>query len=89
MERRPQPVAINVALGTLATTGVALAAYVLSWTPELAVLVIAFANAVIGVVVWWLTQRQVTPIANPALEQGTSVAVLQDGQPKGYTATVL
>jgi hypothetical protein len=72
-----QPVAINVAIGGVISTGVALAA--LLWpdrlSPEMQVAIIAFANSVIVVAVILLTKSQVTPIADPTLKSGTSVKV--------------
>lgn len=72
-----QPVALNVAIGTVVSTGVTLAA--LLWPDrlpaEVQVAIVAFANSVIFVLVIILTKSQVTPLANPTLPQGTSVNV--------------
>ena len=74
-----QPVAINVALGTVVSTGVTLAALLIpGMTPELQVAIVAFANSVIFVAVIIITKAQVTPVANPALPQGSVVKVLND-----------
>jgi len=71
-----QPVALNVAIGGVLTTGVALTALLVpDLTVELQIATVAFGNALIllGVVV--LTQRQVTPIHNATLAAGTPVKV--------------
>src|SRR5574338_1216529 len=72
-----QPVAFNVALGGLLSTGIALAAVL--WperlSPEIQAAIIAFGNAVLLTIFTFLAQRQVTPIATPTLPAGTTVTV--------------
>ena len=72
-----QPVALNVALAGLVSSAVTLAA--IFWperlSPEAQGAIIAVANSAIVVVTILLTQRQVTPVANPTLKAGTSVNV--------------
>ena len=86
-----EPVAINTAIAGLLSTGVALVALLVpDLTPALQAAVIAFGNSVILVVYVILTRRQVTPIATPALTQGTTVDVLnQEGEPLGYRAAII
>jgi hypothetical protein len=77
-----QPVAINVALGGVLSTGVTLAA--LLWPgldAAIQVAVIAFGNSLIALLVWYLSQRVVTPTGAPRLEEGTNVTILRNGQP--------
>lgn len=86
---QPQPVGVNVLLGTVISTGVTLAALV--WpglTVALQVAIVGFANSVVALGVWYLTQRQVTPTSSPRLEVGTSVEALQGGKPTGQATTV-
>jgi hypothetical protein len=84
---RPQPVAINVAIGGVLATGVSLAA--LLWpgiTPELQVAIIAFGNAVILAATAIVTWHQVTPTSDPVLPAGTTVTTPQ-GQPAEVVPT--
>ena len=85
-----QPVAFNVALGGVVSTGVTLAA--LLWpsiTVELQIAIVAFANSLIVVIVWYLTQRQVTPINNAQLVSGTPVGIIDEaGKPTGDSVIV-
>ena len=81
-----QPVAVNVVLGGVLSTGVTLAA--LLWPgidTALQVAIVAFGNSLIGVLVWYLSQRVVTPIAAPRLELGTEVTAVNYGQPIALT----
>lgn len=72
-----QPVALNVAIGGVLATGVALGA--LLWPdrldPATQAAIIAFGNSVILVGVILLTQHQVTPIHNATLAANTTVKV--------------
>ena len=58
-----EPVAVSVALGTVLSTGVALAAvFIPGLTIETQALVIAFGNAVIGLGVALFARSRVTPV---------------------------
>lgn len=80
-----QPVALNVAIAGLVSSVVTLAA--IFWPdrldPTTQGAIIAVANSLIVVVTIYLTQRQVTPVANPTLPANTEVKV------EGTTDTVI
>jgi hypothetical protein len=80
-----EPVAINVALGGVLSTGVALAALLIpGLSTEIQVALVAFGNAVILLGVVLLTRSQVTPVAAPTLPAGTEVRI-QDSEPPATT----
>lgn len=84
-----EPVTINVAIGGLISTGVALAA--LLWpglTSALQAAIIAFGNSLVLVVVIIITRMQVTPVSAPQLEAGTEVGVLRGGYATGETGRI-
>lgn len=74
---RPQPVNVNIAIGGLLSTGVALLAIL--WperlSPELQAAIIAFGNTLILTVAAIIASRAVTPVAAPQLPEGTKVTV--------------
>jgi hypothetical protein len=89
-----QPVALNVAIAGLVSSAVTLAA--IFWPdrldPGTQGAIIAVANSAIIVVTILLTQRQVTPVANPTLPadsvvkvQGTEDSVVIAPTPPGPT----
>jgi hypothetical protein len=80
-----EPVAINVALGGVLSTGVALAALLIpGLSTEIQVATVAFGNAVILLGVVLLTRAQVTPVAAPTLPAGTEVKI-QNTEPQQTT----
>lgn len=85
-----QPVAVSFAVGGLLTTGVALAAilYPDRLNQAVQVAIIAFGNSVILTAGAVYAMMKSTPSDKPRVEKGTSVEVLDKGQPTGDSVIV-
>jgi hypothetical protein len=74
MTQRPMPVVTDALFVAVLISGVALAAYLFKFTPELTALITAFGTAVIALgMAWFKTKNSVTPLSDPMLPAGTPI----------------
>jgi hypothetical protein len=89
MTQRPQPVVTDALFVAVLASGVALAAYLFKFTPELTALITGFGVAVIALgMAWFKTKNSVTPLSDPMLPAGTPVKTSTDAtQPDATVVT--